>query len=67
MVPFPDYEGRWGVWDCRWRGNVEPETVADGVGGCFGCEDEMVAWGKGFYAVELGGRGEGEEVDAAEN
>ncbi len=46
---------------------MEPKTVADGVGCCFGGEDEVVAWGEVLDAVEIGGGGEGEEVDGAED
>ena len=46
---------------------MAPETVADRVGGRFGGENEVVAWGEILDAVEIGGGGEGEEVDGAEN
>ena len=47
-------------------GNVEPEAVSDGQGGCGAGEDEVPAWREGFDALEAWGGGEGEEVDAAE-
>lgn len=46
---------------------MEPETVADRVGGRFGGEYEVVPWREILDAVEIGGGGEGEEVDGAEN
>lgn len=45
---------------------MEPETVADGVRGCFGGVEEVPAGWEVFDAEEAGGGGECDEVDAYE-
>ena len=46
---------------------MEPEGITYGVGCCFASEDEMPSNGDVFYALEMGGGGEGEQVDAAKD
>lgn len=43
---------------------MEPETVADGVGGGFGGVEEVPAWREVLDPGEACGGGECEEVDA---
>lgn len=45
---------------------MEPDTVADGVGGCFGGVEEVPAGWEVFDTEEAGGGSECEEVDADE-
>ena len=62
-VPVLDEEG-WGVGGGRV--DVEPGSVADGLGAGGAGEDEVPAAWEVFDSLEAGGGGEGEEVDAAE-
>ena len=63
-VPFADDQrGR----ICGCGRDVEPEGITHRVGCCFASEDEMPSSGDVFYALELGGGGEGEQVDATKD